>query len=207
MSFTDAKKFWDDRFNTEDFIFGTEPNEFLKASCSKYLSGDLSVLCVADGEGRNSVYLAKQGFKVESFDLSPAANEKSKRLAAKNNVNIESCISDCDSWRWAENSYDVVVAIFIQFADPDMRARLFKNMVSALKPGGFLIIQGYTPKQLEYKTGGPGQVENLYTKPMILELLTGLKILELHEHEKVLKEGNHHVGLSALIDVVAIKSN
>ena len=205
MSFTDAQKFWDARFNTEEFIFGTEPNKFLKEATLKYLSGDLNVLCVADGEGRNSVYLAKQGFKVKAFDLSPVAVEKSKKLALKNNVNIGFFVSDCDSWKWKEDCYDAIAAIFIQFADPNMRARLFKHMISSLKPGGILIIQGYTPKQVEHKTGGPGKIENLYTKSMMIELLGGLKILELTEHEGELREGNHHIGMSALMDVVAIK--
>lgn len=204
---TDAQKFWDARFDTNEFLFGAEPNEFLKEASSKYLSGSLNVLCVADGEGRNSVFLAKQGFRVTAFDISPIAIEKSKKLSTGHNLNLKSFVADCDSWRWEEHSYDVVVAIFIQFAEPAMRKRLFKNMISSLKPGGILLLEGYTPKQLEYKTGGPGNIDNLYTKVMILELLSGLRIVEFMEHEKELNEGSHHKGRSALMDVIAIKPN
>ena len=206
MSFTDATQFWNERFDKKEFIFGKEPNEYLVDQASQYLKPKSSVLCIADGEGRNGVWLAKQGMQVTGFDVSDIALAKANQFAVDNNVNIQYSLCDTDGFDWQVNAYDAVVSIFIQFADPEMRARIFRQVHQTLKPGGLFILQGYTPKQLEYKTGGPSLIEHLYTEEMIRELSQGFEILELECYEKELSEGARHTGMSALLGMVAKKS-
>ena len=205
MGFTDATEFWNERFNKEEFIFGKEPNEYLVDQTGKYLKPGNKVLCIADGEGRNGVWLAKQGMQVVGFDVSDIALEKAKQFAADNQVEVTYSLSDTDRFDWQENTYDAVIGIFIQFAEPQMRARIFKQAHKALKPGGILILQGYTLKQLEYKTGGPSLKDHLYTEGIIRELAKEFQILDLRCYEKELNEGARHAGMSALLGLVAKK--
>jgi len=205
MGFSDATQFWNERFDKAEFIFGKEPNEYLVEQTKQYLKPGDKVLCIADGEGRNGVWLAKQGMQVIGFDASDIALAKAKRFAKDNQVKVEYSFSDTDSFTWPANTYDAVIGIFIQFADPAMRARIFKQTYEALKPGGIFILQGYTPKQLEYKTGGPSLIEHLYTEDMIKVLAQDFQILDLCCYEKELSEGARHTGMSALLGLVAQK--
>lgn len=205
MSFEDATQFWNERFDKAEFIFGKEPNEYLVEKAQQYLKPGNKVLCIADGEGRNGVWLAKQGMQVISFDASDVALAKAKQFAKENQVEVEYTFSDTDSFEWHPNTYDAVIAIFIQFADPAMRERIFQNTYETLKPGGTFILQGYTPKQLEYKTGGPSLIDHLYTEDLILDLAKEFRILELVAYEKELSEGPRHTGMSALVGLVAQK--
>ena len=205
MSFADATQFWNERFDTSEFIFGKEPNEYLVEKTHQYLKTNDKVLCIADGEGRNGVWLAKQGMRVIGFDASDIALAKAKQFAQDHQVEIAYSFSDTDSFDWQANEYDAVVGIFIQFADPKMRERIFRQTYQALKPGGIFILQGYTPKQLEYKTGGPSLIEHLYTEELIRELAGDFTILELTSYEKELSEGPRHTGMSAILGLVARK--
>lgn len=205
MGFTDATQFWNERFDKQEFIFGKEPNEYLVEQASHYLKPNSSVLCIADGEGRNGVWLAKQGMRVTGFDVSDIALAKANQLAADNEVNIQYSLCDTDGFDWQANAYDAVVGIFIQFADPEMRARIFQQVHNTLKSDGLFILQGYTPKQLEYKTGGPSLIEHLYTEEMIRELSQDFEVLDLQCYEKELSEGARHTGMSALLGMVAKK--
>lgn len=205
MSFADATQFWNERFDKEEFIFGKEPNEYLVEKTNQYLKPKSKVLCIADGEGRNGVWLAKQGMQVIGFDASDIALAKAKQFAKDNQVEVEYSFSDTDSFTWQANTYDSVVGIFIQFADPAMRERIFKQTYEALKLGGIFILQGYTPKQLEYKTGGPSLIEHLYTEELIRDLVKDFQILELMSYEKELSEGPRHTGMSAILGLVAKK--
>ena len=204
-AFFDGADFWNKRFNTPDYIFGKAPNEYLQAQAWLHLKKGDSVLCVADGEGRNSVWLAKQGMRVDAFDLSEIALSKAVALATEEAVQVQFSLASSDTWEWEPNQYDAVVGIFIQFANPVMRARLFAQMASTLRPGGVLIIQGYTPKQLEFKTGGPSILEHLYTDDMIRNLIGDLEVIDLCVYEKSLSEGPKHTGMSALLGLVARK--
>jgi 2-polyprenyl-3-methyl-5-hydroxy-6-metoxy-1,4-benzoquinol methylase len=154
---------WNNRYSNTEYVFGTEPNHFLVES-AEYLQSGMEALLVADGEGRNSIWLAQQGIDVTAFDISEVAIKKAKHLARENEVQVQFSVSNCENWQWHEKKYDLVVAIFIQFADPHARERLFANMIDSLKPGGTFILQGYTPKQLEYKTGGPPLIDHLYSE-------------------------------------------
>lgn len=205
MGFSEATQFWNSRFDKPEFIFGKEPNEYLVEQSDQYLNPGNTVLCIADGEGRNGVWLAKQGMQVTGFDVSDIALAKARQFAQESQVSINYSLSDVDGFDWKTDVFDAVVGIFIQFADPQMRSRIFKQVKQSLKPGGIFILQGYTPKQLEYKTGGPSLIEHLYTEEMIRELSHGFEILELRCYEKELSEGPRHTGMSALLGLVSKK--
>ena len=202
--FSNPAQTWDARFAAADYIFGKEPNVWLAQHSDLFIPGG-SVLAVADGEGRNSVWLAQRGMQVDAFDISPVGVDKARQLALDANVQVNFSVSDCDDWDWRSNHYDAVAAIFIQFADQQTRSRLFKQIKDTLKPGGILFLQGYTPKQLDYKTGGPPLVDHLYTEELLRTEFSGMDILELTTYEDVLREGTQHSGQSALIGFVAKK--
>ncbi|OGA60808.1 MAG: SAM-dependent methyltransferase [Betaproteobacteria bacterium RIFCSPLOWO2_12_FULL_65_14] len=193
---------WNERFSAPDYIFGTAPNAFLASKAALFKPGQRA-LCVADGEGRNSVWLAGQGLEVTAFDISPIGVAKAQRLAAQRGVRVVHEVASVYDWSWPQAQFDVVAAIFVQFADPAMRSFLFEHMKRSLKPGGLVLIEGYTPKQLEYNTGGPSKLENLYTAELLRSSFAGFEVLELREYEAELEEGSRHAGTSALIDFVA----
>lgn len=193
---------WNQRYAGEEYHFGTEPNAFLVTQ-RHLLKPGMSCLAVADGEGRNGVWLARQGLQVLSVDASPVALAKAQKLAAVHEVAVQFELADLLQWEWGDRRYDVVVGIFIQFATPAQRAAMFDGIKRSLKPGGLLLLQGYTPRQLEYRTGGPSQVENLYTEAMLREAFADMEMLHLAEHDSHISEGAGHHGMSALIDLVA----
>jgi len=158
---------------------------------------------VADGEGRNSVWLAQQRLVVDAFDVADRAVQKAQALARQAGVQVNHTVADCDGFAWPEAAYDAVAAIFVQFADPALRTRLFQRMVASLKPGGLLILQGYTPRQLDYRTGGPPILSHLYTADLLRTAFAGLTIITLSEYEADVQEGTGHSGRSALIGLVA----
>lgn len=199
-----AVPFWDERYAKPGFLFGEAPNAFLQSRLPLLKPG-MSALSVADGEGRNGVWLAGQGLRVHAVDASPVALEKSRQLAAHRGVNLQWEEADLESWSWPQTDYDLVVAIFTQFVGPEGRARQFAGIRQALKPGGLLIMQGYTPRQIEYGTGGPPHAENMYTEELLRAAFGDWEILHLAEHDDVVDEGAGHSGMSALIDLVARK--
>lgn len=200
-AFPDAAEMWNKRFRTDNFIFGIEPNGWLREHAHVWQPGQ-RLLCVADGEGRNSVWLAEQGLRVDAFDIADVGVAKARQLAAARGVNVNYVVADCDAFNFETDAYDGVAAIFVQFADPAMRERLFYNIKRGLKPGGTLLLQGYTPKQLEYKTGGPPLASHLYTEAMLRHAFADFDVLTLREYEVELKEGAQHKGMSALIGMV-----
>lgn len=195
---------WQQRYATPGYLFGTAPNAFLKSQ-AHLLPKRGTALAIADGEGRNGVFLAEQGLDVLSIDFSPHAQEKAKKLAAERGVRLRVEQADLTTWPWPQAAYDVIAGIFFQFATPSERERIFFGIKHALKPGGLLLIEGYTPKQLEYKTGGPSKVENLYTRELLQKSFADLASIDIREYDAELTEGEHHVGRSALIDLVGRK--
>ncbi len=203
--FADAALTWNRRFDNPAYLFGTDPNAWLRRHAGLWRPGQ-RVLSVADGEGRNSVWLARQGLAVDAFDIAEVGMAKAQQLASEQGVQVNFAVFDCDTVAWPQAAYDGVAAIFVQFADPAMRERLFANIRRCLKPGGILVLQGYTPRQLEYKTGGPPILSHLYTDAMLREAFADMELIELREYEAELTEGSGHFGRSALIGLVARSS-
>jgi cyclopropane fatty-acyl-phospholipid synthase-like methyltransferase len=194
---------WETRFGATGFLFGKEPNAFLKAQAHR-LHGRKTALTVADGEGRNGVWLAEQGLDVLAIDFSPTALAKARARAHERGVRLNTEVADLTRWRWPTAAFDVIAAIFIHFAAAE-RTVFFANLKNALKPGGLLLLQAYRPEQLNYRTGGPPDAERTYTRALLETAFGDLKEREIREHDSVLNEGTAHVGMSALIDLVAVK--
>jgi len=202
--FDGPRETWDARFAGDDYIFGTAPNDFLAAQRPRLAAGQ-HALSIADGEGRNSVWLARQGLAVTAFDIAPRGVAKARALAARSGVAVDFHVASVEDWPWTPAAFDVVAAIFVQFATPAVREKMFAGMLQTLKPGGLLLLQGYTPRQLEYRTGGPPRAEHLYTPELLRQAFAAHELVELREHDDVLDEGTQHAGISALIDCVVRK--
>ena len=192
--------FWNARYAEPGFAYGTEPNAFL-ASQRKYLQPGMKALAVADGEGRNGVWLAQQGLDVLSVDSSKVGLRKARELAKSRGVSIRTELADLTRWQWPENEFDIVAAIFIHFP-PEHRARMHEKMRRALKPGGVLIMEAFTPEQLKYKTGGPPVREMLYTVEMVREEFSKGEILLLQQMLTDLHEGPYHRGTASVVRLI-----
>lgn len=195
---------WDARYSAPGYLFGTEPAAFLAREGGR-LRPASRVLSVADGEGRNAVWLARQGHDVTAFDGSGVAVAKARRLAGQAGVAVAFHEADIAGWDWAPEAFDAVVAIFIQFAGPALRAEIFAGIERTLRPGGLLLLHGYAPRQIANGTGGPKAPENLYTLDMLSGSFAGLEVLHAADYDAELQEGTGHAGPSALVDFVARK--
>lgn len=195
---------WEERFASDGFLFGTAPNAFLAREAGRLAPGS-RILCVADGEGRNSTHLAALGHDVHAVEAAANALVKARALAAERGVAVEFEQADLEEWDFPVGAYDAVVAIFIQFTDPGGRTRMFAQMAAALRPGGLLLLEGYGPGQLAYGTGGPKALDHLYTVDELATAFPDLDVVLLEEYDAVLDEGPRHQGMSALIDLVAAR--
>jgi SAM-dependent methyltransferase len=195
---------WEGRYSVPEYIFGKEPNYFL-ASCKPLLPKLGKALAVADGEGRNGIWLAEQGLDVVSLDFSEAAQKKAATLAKEKGVVITLVSGDVHTWDYPEAAFDVVAEIFTQFSSPSDRGKKWAGMRKALKAGGLMVIQGYTPKQLQYGTGGPKEIDNLYTRPMLEEAFRDFHDVTIIKEEIEIHEGTSHGGMSAVINFIGRK--
>lgn len=206
----DQDSIWSKRYRDAgtDYLFGTEPNRFL-ARRENLLQSGRNAVSIADGEGRNSVWLAELGLEVTAIEISAVAIEKARHLAAARKVAVDFVQADILAPGWPpaalHDAFDWTVGIFIQFVGPEWRERQFEAMKQLTRPGGRILLQGYTPRQLEYRTGGPSTVENLYTAEILQAAFGDWQIEELVEYEDHISEGSGHVGQSALIGMVARK--
>jgi cyclopropane fatty-acyl-phospholipid synthase-like methyltransferase len=204
MSFEDPRGTWNARFAGAEYHFGRAPNAFLAREASRLHPGQ-SVLCVADGEGRNGVFLAKRGLDVTAFDIAGNGVAKARALAAEHAASIDVREVDIRAWDWDARTYDAVVAIFIQFLTPEERPEVFRGMQRAVRAGGLMLLEGYRPEQIGYGTGGPGKPGHLYTRAWLEETFRGWEMLRLDAYDAEIHEGGGHAGMSALIDLVARK--
>jgi SAM-dependent methyltransferase len=195
-------EFWNQRFTSESYIFGTRPAAFLVDN-AHYIAPASRVLAPADGEGRNSVFLAELGHRVVATDIAPAGIAKAQKLAEARGVSVEFRHLDLQGWQWPEAEFDAAVAVFIQFAPPAFRDEIFAGLKRTVRPGGVLLLHGYTPKQLEYGTGGPRVVEQLYTEELLRAAFADWELLRIEAYERDLDEGAGHKGRSAIIDLIA----
>ena len=193
---------WDERYSIDEYLFGTEPAKALLRNEEHLVSGG-TTLVIADGEGRNSVYLAKKGFQVTATDNSIVANRKAKSLAVIENVQVDYRLEDFFDINWSEKNYDNVIGICFQFVPHHLIDNVLMDLRSATKKGGTLLIHGYTPTQLKYGTGGPKDKSLMYTKNTFTNLFHESEIFKLEEYEAIINEGVGHSGLSAMIDFIA----
>lgn len=193
---------WDERYSDKDYAYGTEPNSYLASVIDRIPRGRVLSLC--DGEGRNGVYLAQQGCEVTAVDASAVGLRKARRLAAERGVTIHTVVSDLARFRIEPESWDAIVSIFCH-VPPDVRAPLHRRCVEGLKPGGVLILEAYTPDQLEYGTGGPPSAELTMQLDVLKRELADLEFLHGVELERDVIEGKFHTGKGAVVQVVARK--
>lgn len=196
--------FWDEKFSRTGFYFGEAPNAFL-ASEKHRLPASGTALAIADGEGRNGVWLAEQGLAVTAIDSSMVGLGKAEDLARRRGVKITTQVTDIAHYDWPADAFDIVAGIFFQFATPALRSAIFAGMKRTTRPGGLILIEGYRPEQLGYKTGGPPQIDHLYTRALLEEAFGDFEMLHLRAHDTEIIEGSGHEGMSALIDMVARK--
>jgi SAM-dependent methyltransferase len=193
---------WDERYSREEYVYGKEPNEFLVAQ-EPGLPRQARVLCIAEGEGRNAVFLAGRGHQVVAVDQSRVGLSKLAALAAEKGVVVESHCSDLESYEIPPATYDAIVSIWCH-VPPALRRRLHADCVRGLKNGGMFILEAYHPRQLEFRTGGPPTAELMMTLADLTEELRGLKVLLAREGEREVHEGAHHSGMSAVTQWVGI---
>ena len=193
---------WDERYSIDEYLFGQKSAQALLRN-EEYLVPCGETLLIADGEGRNSVYLAKNGFKVTSSDSSLVAQQKAKTLADIHDVKVNFKLEDFFDIDWSKKQYDNIIGICFQFIPPELIEEAFMGLRSATKKGGTILIHGYTPEQIHYGTGGPKDVSLMYTEATFAHSFTNSEIHLLEKYEATISEGPGHNGKSAMIDFVA----
>lgn len=197
------KAFWEARYGEPGYAYGTAANAFLVEQAGLFEPGQ-SVLAVADGEGRNGVWLAGRGLDVLSVDQSEIGLRKARELALRRGVALRTEQADLVTWDWPVNAFDRLIAIFIHFL-PEHRVPMHRAMLAALKPGGLLLMEAFRPEQLEYRTGGPPLGEMLYSLEMLREDFAGTELLACEERVTELDEGPYHRGPAAVVRLIARK--
>jgi SAM-dependent methyltransferase len=193
---------WDERYGDEEYAYGKSPNDFLVEMIDRIPRGD--VLCLCDGEGRNGVYLAQQGYRVTSVDASRAGIAKANKLADEKGVKITALTTDLAHFVIAPNSWDGIVSIFCHLP-PDLRAQVHQQCVAGLRQHGVLLLEAYTPKQLEFKTGGPTNADMTMTLKGLEKELTGLRFDHAVECDRDVIEGRYHHGRGAVVQLIGVK--
>ncbi len=196
------KEFWEERFAQEEYIYGTEPNDFIREQLDKMNPG--TGLFPAEGEGRNAVYAASKGWNVQCFDYSENAKEKALKLASAKGLKISYDIADLAHLTLTSKNYDAAFVSFLHLS-PHLRGKVHHQVLDSLKPGGKLVMEVYHKKQLPYRTGGPGHPDMLYTREMLEEDFSKADISFYDEGERDIKEGRHHHGKSYTIRIILAK--
>ena len=194
---------WNERYATEEYVYGTAPNTFL-ASVADQLSPGSRLLCLAEGEGRNAVYLAGLGHDVVAVDQSSVGLEKARSLAKEKGVEIEVVVADLADYQIKPVSWDVIISIFCH-TPPELRKKIHASVVAGLAPGGLFILEAYTPDQIELKTGGPPVAELMMTLDDLKLELAGLTLIHAAELRRDVNEGRLHNGPGAVVQIVGQK--
>ena len=194
---------WDQRYSEPGFAYGTEPNDFLVASLQNLPQAG-SVLCLAEGEGRNSVFLAEKGYTVTAVDSSSVGLQKAESLAAERGVTMNTHVADLADYHLPHDTYDGIISIFCHLP-PAVRRKLYQQVAPSLKQDGVFLLEGYTPRQLNHGTGGPPVKELLMEISELKEELRALHILHGLELEREIYEGHLHTGRGAVAQLIAIK--
>jgi len=196
---------FDQRYATEEYWYGTLPNDFLKEHVASLPWGG-RVLCLGEGEGRNAVFLAAQGFDVVAVDASAVGLAKAERLARERHVSIATVRADLADYALGESTWDGIISIWCHLP-PALRARVHHDVGPALRAGGVFLLEAYTPAQLEFKTGGPKSAELLPTLAALRQELGGLRFELAIERERDVHEGRGHSGHSAVVQIIARRSD
>lgn len=194
---------WDDRFSQAEPVYGDKPNAYLCAQVHRLAPGS-SVLVPGDGYGRNGLWLASQGFRVHTVDLSLIGVERARNSARASSLDLTIDQADLSTWNWPENKFDAVVSVFLHLF-PDVRPAIHDRMLRALVPGGICILEAFTPAQLQFSSGGPKQVQLLYTAEILRQDFAAAEILALEETTVSLDEGRMHRGLAAVVRGILAK--
>lgn len=204
MTDTSAAGHWDQRYGTDEYWYGTVPNDFLKERVGTLPPGG-RVLCLGEGEGRNAVFLASQGFDVVAVDASAVGLEKAERLARERHVSLATRRADLADFELGDDAWDGIVSIWCHLPSA-LRARVHHDVARALRVGGVFLLEAYTPAQLEFKTGGPQSADLLPTLAALRDELSGLNFEFATEREREVHEGRGHHGHSAVVQVIARRS-
>lgn len=193
---------WNERYAEAGFAYGEAPNDFLAEAAPEIPKGP--VLCLAEGEGRNAVFLAQRGHAVVAVDQSSVGLEKARKLASDRGVEIETQVADLADYAIEPNSYAGIVSIWAH-TPPALRRALHRKCVDGLQPGGVMLLEAYTPEQLSLGTGGPPNPAVCMTADALREELAGLEFTTLVERQREVAEGKYHNGLSAVVQLIARK--
>ena len=194
-------EFWNQKYSRDDYFYGNAPNEFLRSQSFR-LAPDARVLVIGDGEGRNGVWLAQQGFAVTTVDYSAVGCQKARALAARSGAPVDVQCVDLLTWDWPVAAFDAVVSIYLHFL-PEDRRRIHQHIAHSLAPDGWFIVELFHPTQLAYSSGGPKAPEMLVTAADLRADCPELEWRLLAEGEALLAEGSGHAGLGRVTHGVA----
>lgn len=197
------KEFWNERYSENGFAYGIHANDFLIENYHIFKPGG-RILCLAEGEGRNAIFLAKQGFDVCAVDQSEVGINKLNNWATKENVKIDTVLADLIEYGFGESKWDGIISIFGHLP-PALRAKVHHGIIKSLKVGGLYLCEGYTVEQLKFGTGGPKDSQLFLSKEIIEEELKELKVIKLETKERLINEGKYHQGMSAVVQFIGKK--
>lgn len=194
------KQFWDERYAGETYIYGEQPNAFFKQELAERKAGRL--LLPGEGEGRNAVWAAIQGWQVDAVDQSIAGKEKALRLAQRHGVQIHYTVADLSEYNFEAGQYDFIALIFVHFP-PAVRTRIHQQLIKALRPGGCLLVEAFHKTQLQYESGGPKDAAMLYDADLLSKDFEALEVVRLEESTDMLHEGEWHKGKASVVRMLA----
>jgi SAM-dependent methyltransferase len=203
MNDNDRRNKWDERYDVPDYVYGTEPNAFLVEVAHRIPKGP--VLCLGEGEGRNAVYLARLGHDVTAVDSSAVGLEKAQKLAAAHSVTLTTVHADLADFPMGRGRWAGIVSIFCHLPR-DTRALVYGQCVAGLQTRGAFVLEAYTPRQLEYGTGGPTSLDLLVDLESLRSELEGLRLEQAREVVREVNEGHYHRGPGAVVQVLGIKT-
>ena len=199
------KEFWQARYSEDGLAYGEHPNKFLQQNISKLSRGG-KVLVPGDGEGRNGVWLAEQGYTVTTIDYAQAGVDRANSFAERRGVTINALCADLSEWDWPPEEFDAVVSIFLHFPST-LRPVIHRKMYETLKPGGVLIMEAFTKDQLQYPSGGPPIEDALFSAELLQQDFSHANIETLEESVVELAEGKYHVGPGSVVRLILEKPN
>lgn len=194
---------WDQRYDIDEYVYGTEPNDFLREQVQR-IPANGKVLCLADGEGRNGVFLARCGYEVTSVDASEIGLSKARKLAALHHVELTTECADLANYDLGTASWDAIVSIFCH-VPPVIRQQIHRSVHTALRPGGVFILEAYTPDQPRFKTGGPPEsmADHLMSSNLLINELINCNVIYCRDIEREIHEGSLHNGHSTVVQCIA----